>query len=360
MRDSKAAEEEDWIAKNRRHLKHHAVYKNSIPKGNGIDEEDATWLKAKGDDFFRGGDFRSAINAYSSALEMDEHQIGCYANRAACYLKLNLPYDCKADCSSGISEIVGYHNENKMEDILEEFKGTLIKLYLRRSVVSTQLGSFSEALIDCQTAKDRVSDFYSAEDALTSLPNGIKLDDISTDIEKLENLVSADKLKKQADASFGDGEIEAAISKYTEALAMVPCHVSCLSNRSACYMTRGDISRCVEDCSLALEVLEMNMSQIQKVGGDNAQLTMASAVIPPAGSVKRKDWTLKTLARRGAANIQLGKIDDAIRDYGFAVSIDPSNEALKADLTKLKNTHEFTNNAPPPVEAAAVVKQGDQ
>ena len=83
MRDSKAAEEEDWIAKNRRHLKHHAVYKKNLPRGgNGVDEEDPTWLKAKGDDFFRGGDYRSAINAYSSALDADEHMIGCYANRA--------------------------------------------------------------------------------------------------------------------------------------------------------------------------------------------------------------------------------------------------------------------------------------
>ena len=130
MRDSKAAEEEDWILKNRRHLKKHAVYKNNIPKTGGtMEEEDPTWMKAKGDDFFRGGDFRSAVNAYSEALEMDEHMIGCYANRAACYLKLKLPLDCQADCSMGISEILGYMGENKLQDIEETSQITLIKLY---------------------------------------------------------------------------------------------------------------------------------------------------------------------------------------------------------------------------------------
>ena len=95
-----------------------------------MDEEDPTWLKAKGDDFFRGGDFRSAINAYSSAIEMDEHNIGCFANRAACYLKLDLLHDCKADCGSGISEILGYQHENDLSKLEDSTKVTLVKLYI--------------------------------------------------------------------------------------------------------------------------------------------------------------------------------------------------------------------------------------
>jgi len=267
--------------------------------------------------------------------------IGCYANRAACYLRLNQLHDCKADCSSGISEIVGYMHENKLQDIEESLRGTLIKLYLRRSAVLTEQGCFSEALIDCQTAKDRLEDIFGLG---CSPPNGVDLNDINADIARLENVVTADKLKKEADASFGDGNLDLAIEKYTEALEIVPCHVSCLSNRSACFMALGDLSHCLEDCSSALDILELNVSQLQKLQGvKSRQLTMSSALIPPVGTQKRKDWTLKTLARRGAANIQLGNIEDAIRDYGFAVSIDPSNEALKTDLTRLKNTYEFSS-----------------
>ncbi len=53
-----------------------------------MSEEDPVWLKAKGDDFFRAGDCRSALNAYSAALDADETMTACLSNRAACYLKL--------------------------------------------------------------------------------------------------------------------------------------------------------------------------------------------------------------------------------------------------------------------------------
>ena len=37
MRESKAAEEEDWVAKNRQHLKKHAVLNGKASKGKGVD-----------------------------------------------------------------------------------------------------------------------------------------------------------------------------------------------------------------------------------------------------------------------------------------------------------------------------------
>lgn len=35
----------------------------------------AIWIKAKADDFYRAKDYRSAVNAYSEAYEMDESMI---------------------------------------------------------------------------------------------------------------------------------------------------------------------------------------------------------------------------------------------------------------------------------------------
>ncbi|KAF0705806.1 hypothetical protein As57867_006896, partial [Aphanomyces stellatus] len=69
-RESKAAEEEDWLLKNRKHLKTHKGLHASAA-AQDISESDPVWLKAKGDDFYRNKDFRSAINAYSDALSVD-------------------------------------------------------------------------------------------------------------------------------------------------------------------------------------------------------------------------------------------------------------------------------------------------
>lgn len=107
LRESKQAEEDDWIAKNRRHLKKHGLLGQNLPKGNGGGiESDPNWLKAKGDDFFRSGDYQSALNAYCSAIEADDKMISCYSNRSNCYLKLNLLNDCVLDSDTVLQMII--------------------------------------------------------------------------------------------------------------------------------------------------------------------------------------------------------------------------------------------------------------
>ena len=102
-----ANEEEDWVAKNRQHLKKNAAL-NKVGSGKGVDvsESDPNWLKGKGDDFFRTGDFRSAINAYSAALDADENMTSCISNRSACYMKLALHAECIHDCKKAITQIL--------------------------------------------------------------------------------------------------------------------------------------------------------------------------------------------------------------------------------------------------------------
>ena len=99
---------------------------------------------------------------------------------------------------------------------------------------------------------------------LGETPKGINIEQIGADIERLEKLVYADLLKKEADTPFGGRNVEDAIKKYTEAIEIVPCHVSCL-NRSACHMALGDMESTVADCTSALSVLELNVSKIQRL-----------------------------------------------------------------------------------------------
>jgi hypothetical protein len=53
----------------------------------------------KGDGFYNTGNLNAAINAYTTALEMDGGFIRCLANRAACYLQLGDTAACIADCT---------------------------------------------------------------------------------------------------------------------------------------------------------------------------------------------------------------------------------------------------------------------
>lgn len=67
-----------------------------------ISEADPVWLKGKGDDFFRAGDYRGALNAYDASLQLSSDQPRCLSNRAACYLALGRSSECADDCTKAL------------------------------------------------------------------------------------------------------------------------------------------------------------------------------------------------------------------------------------------------------------------
>ena len=53
--------QQDWIAKNRSHLRSNPTLRPQLDALD-IEDSDPTWLKGKGDDFFRARDYRAAVN----------------------------------------------------------------------------------------------------------------------------------------------------------------------------------------------------------------------------------------------------------------------------------------------------------
>lgn len=302
--------------------------------GNGVDitEDDPAWLKAKGDDFFRVGDYLSAMNAYSAALDVDDTLVSCFSNRSACYLKLSSPHDCRSDCSQAISLLdndvseVGHKCPNNIK--------ILLKMLMRRGVANCQQGLYKEAIDDYQRSL-----LILHENSNVAID--VSAENLRSDMEKLIKLESADMLKKRADTKFSQGEVVEALILYSDALSEAPLHVGCLSNRAACKIARQDFSGCIHDCSVALEIFDSD-DFLQKntpiASGNSDSLSMLSAILPPRGSEKRKSWYLKTLVRRGAANFQAGNLSEAISDYGKACALDPANNSLKTDLNNLRNS----------------------
>ncbi|KAJ1435635.1 hypothetical protein B484DRAFT_358996 [Ochromonadaceae sp. CCMP2298] len=342
MRESKAAEEEDWVAKNRRHLKNHGVLGKS--NGANVTEEDPVWLKAKGDDFFRAGDMRSALNAYSAALDADPRMLACLANRSVCQLRCGAAHECRLDCSAALLQIESEGAQGGSKEANVARHGVVeVKLLMRRGTACCQLGAFTEALTDFHQA---LSKFQHLSGQQCSSVPGVSIESLGADIARLKIMVDAEGLKKQGDALFAENTAEA-MKKYTAALALVPVHVGCLSNRAALRMALQDFEGCCEDCGLAVALLQsdaegrMDTGKVLSIGGGEGVLQpgdlrpMLSTVLPPPGSAKRTQWTVKTLLRRGVALAQLQRLDESASDYARASALDPSNEAIRADLTKI-------------------------
>ena len=334
---------------------HHTTFTTAGAAGGDISEDDPVWLKAKGDDFFRAGDIRSALNAYSAALDLDDRMLSCLSNRAVCYLRLGMSIDCRMDCTKGIDLILeeckasnskgdATTSDNTINTLQQSKNGALlVKLYMRRGAAACLIGDFTEALVDYHQANSKYQQLNMTQ--LSSI-QGVSLESLAMDIQRLKLLVDADSLKKQGDALFAEKNIIEAKAKYDQALSLVPVHVSCLSNRAACNIALDDYHGCFGDCSTAISLLRNNSS----IGGDGSskqiddrgylnqqQDNMLNAILPHEGSEKRKSWLMKTLLRRGVALIQMNRHRDALKDYQSASSLDPSNEAIRSDIAKLND-----------------------
>lgn len=338
-----------------------------VDNAGDVSEEDPVWLKAKGDDFFRSGDMRSALNAYSAALDTDPRMLPCLANRSVCLLRCGQPAECRADCSTALQLIAeedqastseGSKDGSSTSEPLSHAAAStahaknavmVVKLLMRRGAAACQMGLFTEALTDFLQSNVKYQKLSGQQ--ASALP-GVSIESIAGDVARLRLLVDAEALKKEGDSLFAERNTTEALLKYNAALGMIPVHVSCLSNRAACRMAQQDLAGCVADCSTAIALLqsdsegkfapesatktkELRFEASSNVLQQDQIKTMLFTILPPAGSTKRSGWILKTLLRRGVALAQLNQFSAAVQDYERAVALDPTNEAVKADLLQM-------------------------
>ncbi|GMH82274.1 hypothetical protein TrVE_jg11830 [Triparma verrucosa] len=305
MRESTVGQEKDFVAKNRPHLHNHGLLNKDALD---VSETDPQWLKGKGDDMFRGGDYRGAINAYSSAFEADGTFVGCVSNRASCYLKLNEPARALADLTDAMKI-----SSRDDVDVKGGKAAFWMKVLVKRGMANCQLGLFHDSKDDYEKALKLSSDGGS---------EGLKLD-----LDRVTKLCKVSDLKKVGDEKFSAGDVHAAIDLYSEALDSDPNFVSAVSNRAGCYASTGQWSLCSEDCTKALNLL--------------SDMSLSSGPVPPPGSEKRRDWVVKTICRRGKAKVEEGDFKGAVEDFEEAMKIIPEGrqkvrDDLQDDIVKIK------------------------
>lgn len=72
--------------------------KPSDDQNETLNERNPEFLKDKGNEFFRSGNYAAAINVYTQALKLNQLLPALYSNRAACYLSTGDLDNCIEDC----------------------------------------------------------------------------------------------------------------------------------------------------------------------------------------------------------------------------------------------------------------------
>ena len=216
------------------------------------------------------------------------------------------------------------------------------------------IGHYDKSLKSYLKASQELTDYNRSKSLDLNTPfAGISIPSLQQDISNIESLVKCDQFKKDADKSFGEQNLDQALVYYNEALSILPFHVGCLSNRAACYLSLGQVQKCIDDCTTAIDLLQFdpasrNPAESVKVSlisnnTSHASASMIQSILPLPGSDRRKAWVSKTLVRRGRANIMVNNMCDAVEDYREACKINPNDEALKNDLKNLEESNSQTS-----------------
>jgi tetratricopeptide (TPR) repeat protein len=101
------------------------------------------WMKQQGEVFFNNGDYKSAINAYTEAVDGSDRQYcAAFSNRAAARLKLGMAKLALNDCNEGLSLIA--------DPILTPEVGKMkVRLLSRKTQALFQEKRFVEAYESC-------------------------------------------------------------------------------------------------------------------------------------------------------------------------------------------------------------------
>jgi len=216
------------------------------PDAVDIGEQNPVWLKDRGDAYFAKGDFASAVNAYSSAISLDDDEYVAtmagrvatyYSNRAACYFQLAKHRKCASDCDRAL-ELLDLAQKGSTEVPTPKTVRSMCKLFARRGASLAALTQVDEARADYRKA-------------ITMAP-----EDMGQELQMSLEKLSALEMKLEADATLKMGNFVKAIELYSDARAIDATNAALWSNAAICHLALKDHKSCVAACSEALTLLE--------------------------------------------------------------------------------------------------------
>ena len=297
-----------------------------------VTEREPIFLKDKGDAFFKAGNYRSALEAYTAAVDAEREAphpdgtlVRLYANRAACYLKGGDAHAAQEDCTSALDllESEAVDEDSGARWTPDALRAQRLKLLARRA--------------RAYVAVDRIDDARRDLEAATRLaPDDATLARDVREISACATPLDAAAARAVGDERYRAGDIAGAEAAYDAVLDMPPhaCpaeeRAAALANRAACHLSRSDHGAARDDCDDGLDAL------LRDAGADAARARDVARQSPlPETS---RALLGKLLHRRGAAAAHLRAYDDAAEDYEAAAATMTGDaaDALRRDAETVR------------------------
>ena len=222
--------------------------------GQEIDEKNPIWAKQKGDNFYNNKDYRSAINAYNNALDLDPHFHKVLINRGTSYMCLG-EFDLALNDFNRAIDLINAIDKKERSDafydrINVKALSKMYAVYALRQEYQKSLDIINEKLL----LKEHAFPFIIPED---------KWKKIEKDKVLIESRMKNEKLKEKGDNFFREGKIDEAEKTYKEILAIEPENERVLSNLSMIYLKKGKHDEVISICTKILGIFSKFKEKIK-------------------------------------------------------------------------------------------------
>ena len=143
------------------------------------------------------------------------------------------------------------------------------------------------------------------------------------------NSTVAERLLAEAAASHRDGDLEAAVEKYTRATRLMPHYAQLHHNLGLALLALGRLVEAAGRFRHALTLKPDFVQSHQSLGEALAGLGEWSAALQAYGeALALEPGSTSTLISQGVAFREMGRPDDALATFRHAVALDPTSVAL--------------------------------
>ena len=301
-----------------------------------VTEREPIFLKDKGDAFFKAGNYRSALEAYTAAVDAEREAphpdgtlVRLYANRAACYLKGGDAHAAEEDCTSALRllESEAVDEDSGARWTPDALRAQRLRLITRRA--------------RAYVAVDRIDDARRDLEAATRLaPHDATLarDGATFPRARRPSTPPPRAAWATSDTARGHRRRRSCLRRrhrHVTARVLPEDRAAALANRAACRLSRSDHGAARDDCDDGLDALLRDAGADAARARDAARRSTSQTPLPDAS----RALLGKLLHRRGAAAAHLRAYDDAAEDYDAAAACattGPAADALRRDAETVR------------------------
>lgn len=315
-----------------------------------LQDNNPLWLKDKGDEFYKNGDYASAANAYTMALAGAPELLPALSNRSSAFLHLMNIRSALDDSKEVLGLITKMAPEKQADPKIKIIKE---KSEIRIGICELWNGRpgnngeqrLREALERLSASANEPEDVVKAKAAVC--------EKLKEDLEGIETKRKRTLAREEADSLLRSGKAKEAAESYEKLIeedGSFEEEEYFFSNWSLALLKSGELEKCIQICERGLLVYE-KFRDFHKMRETFLRSSLMENHTSPI------EFKLKLMYRQADALIKLGRTSDGEQKIKEILRIDELNEEARILQEKLLSSKKLKDSIEMKKQGNSLVQQ---